>query len=520
MNAPDLVSSTYSDPDALLDDLLNSAPTGAGVGYTHAAIKAYGSVEAYEAFKSAHPEYDARQFEQFGLVLQPKQVEFHVWAHRADHEDGPNEIGMGGARGPGKSFGVFSQVALDDCQRYPGIKVLYLRKTGKAAYEQLQDLVWAVLQNVKGYEFKAQRITFANGSRIIFGGFKDDNEAMKYQGLEYDIVVIEETTQLSERTYKAVRLSARSSKMFNGVSFRPRTYSTTNPLGIGHFAYRKRFIDNEKQGRPDHRKKFIFATVDDNKFVDSEYVHNLDDLNGAEYRAYRLGDWNVSAGAYFEEWNEDIHLVPRFEFIPAEWPIYASMDYGYNHWNAIYLHTQDPIEGTIYTFEELCHRKHYPHEIVPDLLGVLRRYNLQLGEISSFVVGNDVFRRTGQAEKTVAELYSDLSISLTPADVTPGSRVSGAHRMAQLLGNKGRAIAPRWKITDNCHRLKDTIPYLERDPNNGEDVLKVDADENGNGGDDAYDAVRYGLVDIVGFMDAPGEMIREDDSTVGAYWNP
>jgi hypothetical protein len=41
--------------------------------------------------------------------------------------------------------------------------------------------------------------------------------------------------------------------------------------------------------------------------------------------------------------------------------------------------------------------------------------------------------------------------------------------------------------------LIDTIPYLERDPNNAEDVRKVDADGDGRGGDDAYDALRYGI---------------------------
>jgi hypothetical protein len=32
---------------------------------------------------------------------------------------------------------------------------------------------------------------------------------------------------------------------------------------------------------------------------------------------------------------------------------------------------------------------------------------------------------------------------------------------------------------------------LQHDPNRPEDVLKVDADEDGNGGDDAADALRY-----------------------------
>jgi len=40
-------------------------------------------------------------------------------------------------------------------------------------------------------------------------------------------------------------------------------------------------------------------------------------------------------------------------------------------------------------------------------------------------------------------------------------------------------------------RLIETLPALQHDPNRPEDVLKVDADEEGVGGDDAADALRY-----------------------------
>lgn len=440
----------------------------------------------------------AANFERYAVILQPKQLEFAFWARRCDEwsSNAPDEIGFGGARSPGKSFAVMAQAALDDCQRKPGLKVLYLRKTGKAAQEQLEDLVMGVLGNFPHKDASLYRIKFHNGSRIVIGGFKDDTEALKYQGLEYDIVIIEETTQLSERTYKAVRLSARSSKIFDGRLWRARTYTTTNPLGIGHLFYKKRFVDNEKRERSsaqyDPSKKFIFSTIDDNKFVGGEYVKNLDDLSGAERRAYRYGDWNISAGAYFEEWNEDVHTVPDFDAIPPGWQVSASMDYGYNHWNVVYLHAKDG-DGNLYTFDELCHRKHQPDEIAPDIHALLRRYKIRIEDLNGFFVGNDVFRMTGSSRMTVADQYKAKGIKLTEADVSPGSRIEGAHLMARLLGNKDRDIAPRWFVAKKCKRLIECLPYLERDPNNSEDVFKVDADENGNGGDDPYDAARYGL---------------------------
>jgi hypothetical protein len=48
-------------------------------------------------------------------------------------------------------------------------------------------------------------------------------------------------------------------------------------------------------------------------------------------------------------------------------------------------------------------------------------------------------------------------------------------------------------IHRRCGRLIETLPALQHDPNRPEDVLKADADEDGVGGDDAVDALRYAV---------------------------
>jgi hypothetical protein len=52
-------------------------------------------------------------------------------------------------------------------------------------------------------------------------------------------------------------------------------------------------------------------------------------------------------------------------------------------------------------------------------------------------------------------------------------------------------IAPTLFIHQRCGRLIETLPALQHDPNRPEDVLKVDADEDSVGGDDAADAPRH-----------------------------
>jgi hypothetical protein len=104
-----------------------------------------------------------------------------------------------------------------------------------------------------------------------------------------------------------------------------------------------------------------------------------------------------------------------------------------------------------------------------------------------FVAGADVFGKRG-AERTVADQYAEESIELTMAN---NDRISGATTLLADLGDIERGIKPKLFIWETCARLAHSLPELQHDPNRPEDVLKVDTDDDGNGGDDFYDAARY-----------------------------
>ena len=61
----------------------------------------------------------------------------------------------------------------------------------------------------------------------------------------------------------------------------------------------------------------------------------------------------------------------------------------------------------------------------------------------------------------------------------------------QRLGDPDGGVRPTLSVHRRCGRLIETLPGLQHDPNRQEDVLKVDVDEDGVGGDDAADALRY-----------------------------
>ena len=63
--------------------------------------------------------------------------------------------------------------------------------------------------------------------------------------------------------------------------------------------------------------------------------------------------------------------------------------------------------------------------------------------------------------------------------------------MLHLLGEPGSGFPSRLFFHERCARLIECLPSLQHDPNRPEDVFKVDADEDGVGGDDAADCLRY-----------------------------
>lgn len=469
----------------------NGKPIAYSQDYTKRAVKVYGSIEAYHDYAANWlAPIQLAAYQKAQIVLQPKQLEFahHAWA--ANDIRNPYKIGFGGARGPGKSFAALAEAVIE-CQLFDGIQVLYLRKTGKSAKQQLTKLYREILKHVD-CKSTASNIRFPNGSLITIGGYKDDNEAQSYQGQEYDLIIFEESTQLSEHTvFDVVILSLRTSR----PDYRPRAYFPTNPLGIGHAWYKRLFVDPHQQNKKTDTV-FIPATIDDNKFVDNEYVNKLDNLTGALKKAYRYGDFDVSAGAYFDTWDFNAHTYDPKRFqVPMNWTFVAGMDAGFNHWNIVYLVARDD-DGDVYVIAELAHRKLHPKEIAPDIHNMFVQFGITVNHLDYFKVGTDAFQQRAGQPETIADQYRDENIIMTAADMSPGSRVTGWQKISRLMGDPRNEKPSRLHISRDCTMLIETLPYLQRNPNNSEDVLKVDTDDEGRGGDDPGDGLRYTVFDL------------------------
>jgi phage terminase large subunit len=463
------------------------------------------------------PRDQIQRFIQAGIVLQEKQLQASAVARFCDYrcpecqaladrgQDtkdecpncGPYELGYGGSRGGGKSFWLLAQMA-EDCLRQPGIKCLLLRKVGKANRENFEDLRRKVLPQVPN-EYKRQEglLVFENGSRIILGHFHNESDIDAYLGLEYDVIGVEEATTLSLSKYKAVQTCNRTSTK----GWKPRMYSTTNPGGIGHTWYKKRFILPHRLGR-EFSTRFIQATVDDNRCVNPEYRKVLNTLVGWQKRAWRFGDWDIAAGQFFTNFRHDVHVIEHASiavngFIPEHWRVWCSLDYGFVHYTTIYLFAEDD-DGNIYIVDEHGERRWLPQRHAEAGEAMLWRNGVNPGRLWQFVAGHDAFAQKGNDGRSIADGYAEAGIYLTRANV---DRINGANEILTRLGDPEVLdddgmwkLPPRLFITDRCVHLIECLPSLEHDPHRPEDVLKVDCDEEGQGGDDWYDGARYGIM--------------------------
>jgi phage terminase large subunit len=413
-------------------------------------------------------------------------MQFHGYARLADTLGELEDIGYGGARGGGKTHCGFAQIAIDDCQKWDNLSVLFLREKAGSAEESMQKLCTRILPRVP-HKPTRSIIYFPNGSSIKIGHFQYEKDINQYLSLEYDVIFMEQAEQLSQSKIEEIKTVNRTSI----PNFKPRTYYTFNPGGISHTYLKNKFIKPHR-ANAETTTRFVFANVSDNKKVDVFYRAKLEALSGWKKKAWLDGDWDIFAGQYFETFSHADHVIKPNHVPDLHIPdlrIWCALDYGFKHYTVCYLLCE--YDGVIYIVDEFAARKQLISTNAIEIFQLLQRNGIDLSYLSNFVAGADVFAKKGDSGESFADEYSRCGIDLKCANT---SRKAGAGKILQLLGDKKQDIEPSLKISSRCTGLIECLPSMMHNPNDPEDVLKVDTDDQGRGGDDYYDAARYGVM--------------------------
>ena len=446
------------------------------------------------AFDAGVPKDQLERFMDVGYVPFPWQWEFHSGARQADKENGPVDLGLGGARGPGKSHAVLSQVGIDDCNRIKGLKGLFLRQTGLSAKESFEDLIDKTLRGKVEYTYASNVLRFPNGSRILLGGFRDERDLEKYIGIEYDVIIIEELNQLSEERVIKLKGSLRTSKL----NWRPRLYTSFNPGGKGHGWVKENYI-LPYRGALEKETRFYPSTYKSNIFLNKEYVDYLEGLQGDLGKAWREGEWDLFAGQYFTEWRERVHICKPFQ-IPSDWKKFCAIDYGYSAPASLGWYAIDP-EGTLFRYKEFYGTGHTGSQLAEKFVEMTNpaekiqyivcdpSFWAKRGEDDNALSTAEKFeRRVRELVKSIER--NELNPGLTPPALIRGNndRLNGWLEVHEWLKpfEKEDTITARFQVFSTCTEFTRTFPALIHDEKNPEDV---DTDIEDHAGDEFRYAV-------------------------------
>ena len=424
---------------------------------------------------------------------------------------GEKDVLYGGAAGGGKSFAM-----LIDPLRYCHItehRALILRRSMPELRELIDKSRELYPIAFKGAKFKeVEKLwLFPSGAKIEFGFLERDADVYRYQGQAYSWIGFDEITHLPTEfgwNYLASRLRTTNPAI--------KTYlrCTANPGGVGAHWVKKRYVEPSEQntsfeGKDGLTRKFIPALLQDNPHLaeDGEYERMLQSLPAIQRKQLLEGNWDISEGAAFAEFEVETHVIPPFE-LPSWWERVKAVDYGYAAESCCLWAVIDPEDKTIIIYREL-YKKGLTGEALGDTIT-----EMEQEEIRSIagVLDTAAWSRTGYTGPTIGEILVNKGHKLRRADK---NRLAGKTQIHEHLRKNNVTGRPRLQIFNTCVNLIKEIQALPLSKSNPEDVDTHAADH-------AYDALRY-LVMSRPRMDHPqdrmlrikSDVFSPSDSTFG-----
>ncbi len=365
-------------------------------------------------------------------------------------------VAYGGSRGGGKSFAVRLKAVLA-ALRYPGIRILILRRSYPELYENHIKLLRRDTAGVAVYRDTDKSLTFRNTSLIKFGYLDTDTDADRYQGQEYDMIFMDEATHFT--AYQFDCLSA----CLRGTRPCPRRfYLTCNPGGVGHAWVKRLFIDRDfRPGENPADYTFIRSSVYDNKPLlrsEPSYLARLEALPDAMRRAWLSGDWDLAAGQFFPEFKREVHVREPGP-LPNGCRVYRAFDYGLDMLACLWFALDD--HGNVTVFREL----YEPGLIVSRAAEAILSHSPE--EVRATYAPPDLANRQKDTGRSMWEMFHTAGVPLTRADA---NRVQGWMQVKEYLAGDG-VKAPSLCIFSTCRHLIRCLPELQHEKDNPGDCM-------------------------------------------------
>lgn len=404
------------------------------------------------------------------LQVTEKQMKFL----KADHV---TEVLFGGAAGGGKSY-VQLLDALLYAVKYPGSKQLILRRT----YPELEmSLIQVHLglypKEIYRYNETKRRGQMKNGSMITFGSLQRESDVYKYQGAEFDVIRFDELTHFTWAQYSYLLSRVRGTN-----DFPKQIKSSTNPGGVGHQWVKERFIDpappetvfdivEKEGGTVSGQGLYLPAKVQENIFLmekDPDYLKRLLNLPEKNRLALLEGRWDIYDGVFFSEFDPAVHVVRPFR-LKEHWKQYVTMDYGMDMFAVEVVAVDEEGNGFV-------HRELYQPGLIISQAAEKAAELVEDLDIAAWLAPPDLWNGRQETGKSVADIFAEHGIPLT---MTSNNRHAGWLAVREWLASRTvrneitgeeKIMPPKLRIFENCRNLIRTLPALQYDDKDPEDV--------------------------------------------------
>lgn len=402
-----------------------------------------------------------------------------------------DELFFGGARGGGKSDYLLGDY-LQDIDIGAAWRGIIFRKT----YNELEELqirareifppLGALFKSTASSEHPFSNCWyFPSGATLKMRYLEHERDADGYQGHQYTWVGFDELpNHATPYGYDKLKACLRNSAGIHG-----RIRASGNPGGKGHIWVKARFID---VAAPYHQyidplsglsRMFIPSRLSDNKYLrdNKQYVALLKSSGSVELvKAWLDGNWDVVAGAYFDCWDKERHVIKPFA-IPSSWTRFRSFDWGSAKpfsvgWWAISDGSLDLPKNALVRYREWYGAKE-PNvglKLTAEEVGagIAKR---EKGETIAYGVADpSCWKVDGGA--SIGERMAKVGARFKAAD---NSRINGWDQMRQrFIGEDGE---PMLYTFNTCLDSIRTVPLLQHDTNKPEDL---DSDMEDHAADD------------------------------------
>lgn len=355
------------------------------------------------------------------IKVPPKQQMFHDACSYYD------QVGFGGARGPGKSFSLCHE-GVRQSVGYPGNQGAIVRRD----FVDLKDTTMQVMKKAIIPEYEREGLVFRwtggnrpdlivrmpnGGESLIMWRQATDIAGLMSANLGW--VEVDEAVEVAEEFYLTIQGALGRCRLLDGTLARALLAWASNP-GTGW--PRKYFpvgtvpkkIETQIEDRDGKlriiTRAFIPAVSADNPNLDPAFEARLRSVYSPDWaRRFLDGDWHVFEGQVFTEFFEHVHVAP-FELPPVgTWREFSVLDWGFTNATAWLCFGLD-YDGVLRVWGE-----HYGNLMRPEQHAAAIRPEIEARRMKLNLADPSCWNR-GAEGLSVAELFGRAQVFLSRAD--------------------------------------------------------------------------------------------------------